>query len=300
MIWWWMKTLAKANRYGQIPPRNYKMGDSPLHHNHEFSFGLTAKLAATTGWYETILPVSYHDEEIRDSSATVVNPRHASFAETRELAVNHYSITPRVKLSFSAWMTDDAITTLKLKHILFQFMPIYCSFKEDLLAEDDRTGDMIKDILHLTQIDGAEEVHPTFNSKDLLNATTMGASQLGLTTDLKLEGITGMINDGVFHDAMKYYGNGAKLRACVGKLRTVTLNHNGNPFVYSNSNFGDGKVKRGNSYMFCGMFFRCPPVGFSPQSIPYNTTITDSKSQVEFLGRIQYDEWNHNFDQEED
>lgn len=276
------------------------MGDMPLTHDHEFSFGLTAKLVPTTGWYETILPIMYHDEEIRDSSSTNTNPRHTSFAETRELGVNHFSIMPRATLSFRAWMTDDAITTLKLRHIQFQFMPIYCSFKEDLNAEDDRTGDTIKDLLHLTQSDLNEEVHPTFNTKDLLNGTTLGTLQLGLDTDQTIEGVTGMLNDGKFYDAMKYYGNNAKLRACVGKLRTVTLQANRGPFVYHNTDFGVGKTKRGNSYMFCGCFFRVAPLTFSPQSIPFTTTITDSKSQVEFYGRIQYDEWNPTYDQEAD
>ncbi len=98
-------------------------------------------------------------------------------------------------------------------------------------------------------------------------------------------------------DALKYYGNGAKLRASIGKIRKVTVTRD-RPYRFFSNNFTQPKVKRSNSYMFCGVNFFVPIEGDAiVDQILEAGVCTDNKTSLFFKGRTSFQEWNLAWDQ---
>ncbi len=168
--------MARSPRH----PSGYSQGDWPLFHELQWNFGLTADTTPASGGNATGLPLFFHDEAAEDPTAINVNPRHASFDVSTQSNCVTNSIVPRLSLSFSATMSEDMIEVSKARSMRFKWFPIYISFS-DYQAEDDRTGLTLVDMLELTRVATPEEMHPTYNGTDLLNAWTMPTNQVGLT-----------------------------------------------------------------------------------------------------------------------
>ncbi len=101
----------------------------------------------------------------------------------------------------------------------------------------------------------------------------------------------------LFYDALKFYGNGRKLSASVGPIRTITVTRD-RPYYYKSSNFTMPKVKRINSNTYCGVMFYVPKEN-TPDQILEAGVCTDNKSSLFFRGRTSFQEWNQSWLQDE-
>ncbi len=98
-------------------------------------------------------------------------------------------------------------------------------------------------------------------------------------------------------DQFKYYGYKNLLKTNVGKIRTVVVTRD-RPYFFSSKNFTNPKVKRMNSFTYCGLQFYVPKEGTNQQILEL-LTCTDNKSSLLFRGRHSFSEWNTSFDQNE-
>ncbi len=274
-------------------PRGYQQGDFPLQHELEWNFGLSADTTPTTGGNSTIMPLFFHDEAAEDPTAINVNPRHASFDISTQSNCVSNSIIPKVSFNFSATMSEDMIEVSKARAIRFSWWPLYSSFT-DYLAEDDRTGTLTAGIAELVSSDATEELYPIWDTTDLLDASVAPAAQLTIGGGV-WENVA--IDKSLMFDAFKYYGNGAKLRSMIGPIHNVTVTRD-RPYYYSSRNFTQPRVKRMNSYTFCGVAFYVPKEGTVDQVLEL-LTCTDSKTSIFFRGRTSFQEWNRSWLQDE-
>ncbi len=204
------------------------------------------------------------------------------------------SIIPKVAFNFSATMSEDMIEVSKARAIRFKWFPFYMSFN-DYIAEDDRTGLTIANLMETSGDTTQEEIFPLYDDTKLLNAWTMPTAQAGLTASQVMENVAW--DESLFYDALKYYGNGRKLSAMLGPIRSVTVTRD-RPYFYASNNFTAPRVKRMNSYSYCGVMFYVPKEGTNNQILEL-LTCTDSKSSLFFRGRTSFQEWNKSWLQDE-
>jgi len=280
--------MARAPR----PPRGYKEDDWPLFHHIPFEFTLRTYSSPTN--LGTILPLFYHDNEVIASpTTTAVNPKHASFTESVEMGILSGSIIPKVSFNFSAQLTKLAIETDKIRTIHFSWMPIYIAFVENLTAFDERTGDLLEEVLDLVHDTTDEVTFPLWNATKLDDGFLMPTSTQGLTTTQVMEGVsfTNTIRQR-FYKALKYYGNSAKLKASIGRVNHVNVTRD-RPFIFSSGNFTNPKVKAGNPYMFCGVRIMTDETDQVTSRI--KTGDVTNIAHLRFNGSIDFQEWNHMF-----
>lgn len=282
--------MAKAPR----APRGYIQGDFPLQHEINWNFGLTADTTPTTGGNCTQLPLFFHDEAAEDPTAINVNPRHASFDVSAQMNCVSHSIIPKVNFGFSVTMSEDLIEVSKTRAIRFKWFPIYLSFS-DYMAEDDRTGLTLKELLEVGVADATEEVFPLYDDTKLLNAFTMPTNQGGLTASQVIENVA--FDSSLFYDALKFYGNGRKLSSVIGPIRNVTVTRD-RPYYYHSNNFTAPRVKRMNSYAYCAVMFYLPKEDTHEQILEA-LVCTDDKSSLFFRGMTSFQEWNKSWLQDE-
>ncbi len=285
------------------PPRGYTSQDFPLPHNFEYHAALTAHSTGETG---TILTL-FRAREMINMDTIVVNPKHGAFAEETGPTIANGSIVPKVMINMHMNLTKIAIETDKLRQLDLIVMPIYTAFLNSLEADDNATaGTQVEDILELQHGTGAKVVHPLFNGSNLGGGTyntnhpmntvliTDVFGNYGLTTDIKMEGVT--FDYGLFLDALHYFSNQGMLRKVAGKMMHFKLTRD-NPKRFYSGNFTYPMVKRGNNYTFCGLLIYLPQVGtFAQYGRIGDTSAAD---QVDVSCNVRFDEWNDQFDQTE-
>ncbi len=275
-------------------PRGYIQGDYPLQHEIIWNFGLTADTTPASGGNCTQLPLFFHDEAAEDPTAINVNIRHTSFDTSSQMNCVSNSIIPRTNFGFSAVMSEDMIEVSKTRAIRFKWFPFYLSF-QDYMAEDDRTGFTLKEILELVVDDTNEEIAPLYDDTKLLNAWTMPTNQAGLTTTQVMENVGW--DSSLFYDALKFYGNGRKISSVIGPIRNVTVTRD-RPYYYHSNNFTNPRVKRMNSYSYCAVMFYLPKENTHEQILEA-AVCTDNKSSLFFRGLTSFPEWNKSWLQDE-
>ncbi len=192
--------------------------------------------------------------------------------------------------------------TDKLKNLVFNWMPIYSAFLDDLEAEDSKTNTQIEDVLELAHDTTNEDVNPLYSTTNLVAggnspvSTVTDANEafgdLGLTTDLLLESVA--FDKNAFWDNMQFKTNAGKLAKVAGQMRTITLNHE-RPYIYTSNNFTHPTVKRMNPFTFCGILVHLPLASETDQIFNANDVTSISHLVVNVAWR--FSEWNHNFNQ---
>jgi len=280
--------------YKQVP-KGYLRAEHPLPHNLKFDFQMGMETGVPN--QATYLPLIMNDEALVNADAVNANPRHASFAEADHSYCHHDSIIPKMMVSFKAKMTKGAIVTDEVRHIVFNWMPVYTSFLNRLEAEDSKTAVQIEDILELTHETVGKSVVPTWSGSNItgdnieLHATPTTAL-MGLTTNAIPESV--IFDKDQFYDALQFMTNAPMLRKVIGRMHTVHLTRDRIYSFYS-SNFTNPMVKRINDYTFCGILVQIPQAGTPDQMIlAADTTAID---HVAFAAQVRYDEWNSEFDQ---
>ncbi len=280
----------------KFPPKGYRNDEYPLPHNGGFSFGLSSENVARDS---TIIRFFGMNEQFINPEAVHVNPGNALFAEEGGSAICRGSIIPRLNLTFHINMTKGAIETDKMRAIKVQFMPIYTAFLDSLDAIDEKTGEDIESIIEMQHDVTDKCAFPLYSGTKLQNtapivmnsrAFTEVFGVVGLTTNNTPESVA--FDSEKFYDALQYYSNAGKMKAHIGRMRTVVVTRD-RPFQYHSNNFTFPTVKRGNPYMFCGMLYHVP-AGIDQFYTAGDTTDIDA---VHIKGRYRYDEWNTAFEQ---
>ncbi len=198
-------------------------------------------------------------------------------------------------LSKSAFATDG------LRELKFNWMPIYTAFVDSLDAEDARTGVSVEDILELQHDVTNKDTYPLYANVKLDNGIAVPLStkpvaeafaDLGLTTTAVIESTAW--DKELFYDALSYYSNKGMLSKVVGPMHTHVVGLD-KPYLYHSNNFTNPSVKRGNPYTFCGILFNLPQAQDGDQL--HFTGETTPIAHLNISGRVRFDEWNPNFDQ---
>lgn len=288
--------------YRKTPPRGYRMQEYPLPHEFLYNFDLGFDVAGKNSTICTLIKATKASTGVE---GVEVNPRHGSFTEEASPTIHQDSIVPRLSINISARISEPARNqaTFPLKEMIFKYAPIYTAFKDDLTAEDEKTGTKIESIIGL-QKDAVTnlDAYPLFDGNDLLasddhplsnvNDANEAFGDYALTGSATLENV--VFNEGTYYDCRNYYTNGAKLAKVMPKINTVLLRSERPWHMYSN-NFTNPTVKRGNPFTFCGILFFVPIAGAYGQVRDVGDVTNIEHIVIQM--KVRFDEWNHSFDQ---
>ena len=266
----------------------------PQPHYYEFGFGLTADDSIATK-RSTIQPYVWQDNAIVDYETVKTNPENADFAVKATATVAAGSTVGNILVDYIMYIfpSDTEISMIRVNT-----MPIHTSMLSRLEAFDKKTGNDVETILELTHETTDEQTYPLFNGTDLFQGSgvrNMTADQLGLTTDLKPEGVA--FDKDMYFNALHYYTNKEMLRKVTGNMLSWTLT---DPLV--NAKHAIAHVtkrismpicKFGNPYMFCGELFHVPPVGALDQF--HLAAQTTAIEHVTVAGRVRFNEYNPDY-----
>ncbi len=244
----------------------------------------------------TILPIAHYDEGQGAPDSYNSHPQNAGFtvASKSNCFVDSRINKMLCKLTISATtkFLDDNISAIKVG-----VQPIFMAFKEDYDAKDEITGLAVKTILGMEYETTDRQGRPIFNaakmaekyagSNDLWEAT-----DLGLTTDVGAEGVA--FNLDTFYDALQFYTNAGKLRACQGGIKWLTITPDRPVQRYSVRI--RPKVKRMNEYTFFGVNII---VQSQNSDYQYGVDVRDFGDATQYIDVdwvIRYLEWNDLFD----
>ncbi len=293
--------VSTAPRY----PRGYRSRDWPLYHTHKVNFGLNATDETKNS---TIWPLFRQDDEIIANPGNQrVNPLADSFSESAETGILHGSIVPKTMVDFTVKMGhqmarntsggDDTPT------LLFNWAPIYTAFLDDYDAIDESSGSTVKLITEMQTSTSQAQGYPLWSGVKMdpcgtFAAATLDANLLGLTTTQVIESVA--FDKTAYFDHLRYGSIAGKLRKIMpGGLRTVVVSRN-RPFHFHSNRFTNPTVKRGNSYMFCGILFHMPLVNTPEQHLYAGEYTAANIGQLQVDGRTTFNEWNEQFDQDEE
>ncbi len=282
-------------------PRGYYRGDWPLPVLRELEFGFSLYGGESPAENCTIIPLFYHDEKAQLAPQDFeTNPINAGFTEVTDAGAITNSIIPYLKLNITASLTKFAVETDKVRYASFMVQPIYTAFKQDLDATDQKTTETVASMLELQYDASTEEVFPIFHGTDLPenDGGNFGPSQLGLTTDVKPEGVT------FDFDNLAYMQRHSSVKGIVnkilGKRKWYTITRD-RPVRINSSNYVFPTVKRANTYMFCGLIIYAPDE-YNKHSLITSGDLSDpvAGSHIKFMMNWSFDIWNPLFDSSEE
>ncbi len=272
------------------PPSGYYQDEYPLPHDIEVTFELNGEAESQNS---TIVPIMIQDEALTTPETVMTNPRNSAFAESNDMNVYPGSIIPNIKISIDVYMTKHARETDLIQEMIFNWMPIYTSFKPTLEVEDDKTAVQVEDILEMTHEDTDKQAYPLWSGTDLDNATIVPSHVPGLTASQTLESVA--FDSDLFWDAMHYYTNKGMLKKVTGAWRRIKLNKDKySHYHYFSNNFTQPMVKRANKYMSCNILYHLPQGGDIGQT--FFPTEVSATSHLRVIQHVRYDEWNPRFD----
>ncbi len=282
------------------PPRGYTGPENPMIHDFEYQFKLDVEDETKNSTICTL----FRQAESVGVQTREVNPAHGAFAEDAGALIFQGSIVPRISVTITARLNQVAHDIDSIQHIMFKWMPIYTAFINSLDAENvGLPASDIETILELKHDTDKKDVYPLFSSVDLV---TSGLQPLSLTVGTEIYqdyGLTGNANlesvafdEQAFWDAKRYYSNRGMLNKVTGPMRSVYLDFTRKSYVYSSNNFTAPIVKRSNPYTFCGILFHCPQAG-ELQQVCDDADVTTSVRHISIGVRVNFNEWNVDFDQ---
>ncbi len=291
----------------KIPPSGYKSDEWPLVHSFSYRFALSLEAAASDATQIIILRGS--KENAVAPELIEVNPANTLFEECDGPLCHAKSIIPRVSLTIDAFVTPTAATDVGGAGvpILFNWLPIYTAFENQLDADDLNSTLTTMDILELTKDANFDAVHPLFAGK-LTNTSLWGQNfplttsppnitdesvdDVGLTTNALPEHVA--FNTATYFNHIKFGENSGMLRKMAPRMNTGKASQE-RPYHFFSNNFTFPTVKRINKFTYCGIIFSLPAADSSRQN--FVASEVTAIEHLFFRVNVNYDEWNMNFDQ---
>ncbi len=260
---------------------------------HNFEKGWMHGLETGVVNRATIIPILHYDEGLGSPSTYEANPENASFAEYGGSSCFVGSRVDLILSEFRFELTKAALETDKLHIVRCAFMPIFTSFKEDLIVIDELSSNEIQDVLELQSEATDRQAFPLYNGVKMVekhtNSALMHADEPGLTSTQVLEGVA--FSTGVFYDALHYMTIAGKLKAVQGGLKWFNLTKD-KPYRTFFIKLR-GKVKRMNPYTQMSVLVVVPQVDNLDQyPIAADTT---NVSHVSVTAYNRYNEWHQDF-----
>ncbi len=242
----------------------------------------------------TIIPIIHYDEGLGVINSYKSHPQNTNFLEIKSSSCYPTSRVNNIYAELKCSLSKEALQTDKIHSVNFATMKIFTSFNEGGQAEDEISTQDLNEILELQVETTDRQTYPLYNGVKLKTYKSnagldMPATQLGLTTDLEIEGVVFVEDD--WYDCLQYYTNGKKMRTMTSGLKWHTLSQqHPTKSVYFNQ---DSSTKYMNPYAFLGVLVYVPPIGFPNQFGKAGDT-TDV-NHVEFGFKYRYNEFNHEF-----
>ncbi len=282
-------------------PSGYRQADYPLIHDFQYQFSLDVEDETKNSTIVKLISNS----GVTGAENVEVNPSHGDFVEETGAYCFSGSIIPAMSISIYAKMDQAAFDIDSIEHMMFKWMPIYTSFLSSLDAVNTGApASDIETILELQHVDLKQRTLPLFGGVDLpptvynhplssVNVTETVALA-GLTTDAKMESVA--FDEQAFWDAKRYYTNKGMLNKVTGSMKSIYLDYHRKPYTYFSNNFTNPIVKRINSFTFCGILFHVPQAD-ELQQLCDDADVTTSVGHIDIGVRVNYEEWNVDFDQ---
>jgi len=289
-----------------IPPKGFGKTLHPLFHRLVYGAGLSH---ITGNVNSTMFTLVKNYKSTVSPETLNTNPKHADFIETENGAICiPNSIIDKLKLSMTFSLTKNAVTD-GFRQLKVTWFPIFFSFPEKLDAADDKTTATVKSILELTSDSVEEDVTPLWSGTKL---SVVGASdRIHATSNINFNEVFGTMNlttnttmESVAFDstemfkAIRYFTNKGALKACMGRMRHITLseNHlNHNVFI---DKFVPRAVRRIMPYSFFAIMAHIP-LDADDESYYQSGSGTATVAHVGIKVLANYHEWNHMHEQEE-
>ncbi len=285
-----------------IPPKGLKNEVYPLRHKLYYGFGLDL---GDTLSRTTMLTLIRHYKTTSAPKTIVVNPHNSEFETDTGSVCAGMSIIDKMNLTLKFNMTKIGINELVPVHVMW--MPIFFSFKEKIQSIDEKTTETVASLLEVVEDATQEDVTPLFNNTKLDVGGTSDRSQplstanltetvaiMNMDTDATMEAVTWDITK--FYNALKYYTNKGALKACIGKIRHMTLDSNRRHKMYNLRKFVPRAVRRIVPYSFMAIMVRLAIS--SEDDAPYHPTTATAGVHVGVTCMAQYHEWHADHDQE--
>ncbi len=288
---------------GLRPPPGFESEKYPLRHKLYYSFGLSAVTGTMNSTYITLV----RNYKTLNAPQTIdVNPHHTNFKIETGAVCQPMSIVDRLRMDLRVQLTklgdSDGIP------LRCSWTPVFFSFPEKLDAADEETGTTVAAILNLLKDATEEDVTPLFNNTklditgtsekpqpiSLINMTEAFAI-LNMDTDLVAEAVSW--DNSVFYDALQFYTNKGALKACIGRTRHMTLDHNHNHQTFRIDKFVPRAIRRIMPYAYFGILCHVPITADQDQYYD-GAGLTASKAHIAFQANISYHEWNPDFNQD--
>ncbi len=263
----------------------------PRPHNWKIMWGKSIESAVDN--HSTMVPIVMYDEGLGAVNSYNSNPEHASFAEAAEPNCYPDSHLQNIICTIDVKLTKGALETDKIHVFKWAFMPIHCAFESDIDAKDEKTGLTVGTILELEKETTDRTVVPLWTGADMtIPVAALGlepTNVTGLTTDQKQEGVS--FDTGTYYDALQYFQNAGKIRACSGGLKWMTLTKN-HPHQTIRIRLRS-KNKFMNPYNFAAVLFVTPAVDTARQAI--TAAEVTNIEHIRFSMHIRYNEWHEHF-----
>ncbi len=271
-----------------------KVPEWPRPHEWQYNFAIPIEATSSTP-FATMCPIITYDEGLGAMSAYESNPTNAAFVEA---GTDHCFPTSKVNRVFSelkVQMSKVMLETDKVHAVRFATSEIHVAFDEGSQAKDEVSTLDLNEIMELQTESTDRQTFPIYNTTDLkdfkINAgLDMPAEQLGLDTDLEIEGVTFNVDD--YYDCLAYYTNGHKLRSTMTQLKWHTLTRNRPTKIIQFHQQSNTKFL--NPYTFLAGLIYVPTIAQIDQyGKPGDTTI--DTCTLEFTFHTRYNEFNHEF-----
>ncbi len=281
------------------PPRGYDRDDMPLPHTFAYKNELNCNLVTKNSTMESYIRCT---RSAITPEAIEVNPKNAAFAKETGAAVAAGSQVEKMSVFTTLSLTEAAIDTDGIKALRVYYQNIHGAFPETWDAKDRITTTTIAQILEVTADDTDDDVTPTFVS-DLTTEQDHPFStvhfneafgDLNLNVDAKMEALVFDMDE--YWDAIRFFGNGGKLKSITGPIRSVTLTRNRPTVRIFGSKFVPKNVQFGNQQTYFGRRYTCP-VKTDPHQILSDAHATTNVGHVLINTIVRYNEWNKSFDQ---
>ncbi len=284
------------------PPRGFESEQFPLRHILEYAAGLSATTETMNSVY---FPLVKHYKTTTDATTVDVNPHHANFVIDNGAVCRSMSIIDQLELSIQFSYTKTSQDNGAVLHAWWR--PVFFQFPEKMDAADDKTGDLVSEILHLTK-DATEEditavtsnnLDQTGSSKRTHPVSTVNLAEafthLNMTTDLIMEDVAW--NEELFQNALRYYTNKGALKACVGRTRHFTLDQQHRNKRYFLRKFVPKSIRRIMPYTYMAILCHVPTVSAGHNQFYSGNALTASVAHIGVQAYCRYHEWHSDFNQ---
>ncbi len=270
-----------------------KVPEYPRPHEDTVHFAIGVESAIANE--ATIIPILNYDEGLGVINTYKSNPQNAGFLEYAGPNCYPTSTINSIFCEMEVSLSKEALETDKVHALKFATMKIHTAFLDGSQAEDEVSGLDLFEILELQSETTDRQVFPLYNNVSMktykTGALNLGADQDGLTTDLKIEGITFLPDD--YYDCLHYYTNGHKLASMQSGLQwhTLTRQHPVKRLRFSQ----ESGTKYMNPYAFLGVMIYVPQNDMQTVSQYGKTGDTTDVGHFEVSFKYRFNEWNHEF-----